>query len=140
MDATLSRRRRGERVLYLDDDESLVLLTTHVMTRMGYRISGFTGTQDALSAICADPDGFRLVVTDYHMLTMSGPDVAREIFRIRADLPVVLVSGSIAEDMRDQARQAGVRHLVQKPKTVEELGEVIALIMHEDCPRHTPRD
>jgi len=115
----------GQHVLYLDDEEALVMLVTQLLQRTGYRASGYTHAEKALAAVRADPYRFDLVVTDYNMPGMSGADVADELARIRPDLPVVITSGYITDELRQRAERAGVRHLIYKPNTVEELCEAV---------------
>jgi CheY-like chemotaxis protein len=74
----------------------------------------------------ADPAQFDLVVSDYNMPCMSGLDVARMARSIRADLPVAVASGLIAEELRTQASEAGVRELIFKATAVEELCDAFA--------------
>ena len=38
---SVPKRGRGERILYLDDEESLVILAKRMLERMGYRVTGF---------------------------------------------------------------------------------------------------
>ena len=111
----------GQRILYLDDDESLVFLVQRLMERRGYRISGYTNQGAALDALRADPTAFDRVVTDYNMPGMSGLDVARAVRTIRADLPVAVASGFIDETLRAQAESAGVQELIFKASAVEDL-------------------
>jgi signal transduction histidine kinase/ActR/RegA family two-component response regulator len=111
----------GARILYLDDDESLVYLVQRLLERRGYRVSGYTDQREALDAIRADPAMFDLVVTDYNMPGMSGLDVARSARAIRADLPIAIASGFIDETLRSQAESAGVHELIFKANEVEEL-------------------
>ena len=118
-------RGQGENVIYLDDDEALVSLVSRMLERQGYRVSGYTLAQQALDAVRADPGGFDLVVSDYNMPGMSGLDVARELSRIRPDLPVAVTSGYITDELREKAPLSGVRHLIHKPDTVDELCEVV---------------
>ena len=124
-------RGRGEHVLYLDDDESLVFLVMRMLNRLGYRTSGFLEARLAIDAVRADPGGFDIAVTDFNMPGLSGLDVALELARIRPDLPVVITSGFITDTLREDARRAGVRQLVDKPSTVDELCQVIQQILHE---------
>lgn len=56
---------------------------------------------------------------------MSGLDVANELARVRPDLPVVITSGYISDELRQKARHAGVQHLIYKPNTVEDLCEAV---------------
>jgi len=66
------------------------------------------------------------VVSDYNMPGMSGLDVAREVRSIRAGLPVVIASGFIDETLRAEAAGAGVRELIFKADTAEDLCEAFA--------------
>ncbi|MCX7143422.1 MAG: PAS domain S-box protein [Proteobacteria bacterium] len=115
----------GEHVLYVDDDESIVFLMKRMLERKGFRVSGYTKQDDALAAVRADPSQFSLAVTDYNMPGMSGLEVARALRQIRADLPIVMASGYITEELRAQAPAAGVSELVFKPDTVGELCDAV---------------
>ncbi|MEQ1515579.1 MAG: PAS domain S-box protein [Usitatibacteraceae bacterium] len=128
MRATTPPLVAGQHILYLDDDESLVLLVIRLLERRGYRVSGFTAQREALSALRADPAGFDLVVTDYNMPGMSGLDVAREVRAIRADMPVAIASGFVDESLRAQADGAGVRDLIFKANSVEEFCEAFEML------------
>ncbi len=118
-------RGRGERVLYIDDDESMVFLVTRLLNRLGYRTTGYVWAEDAVDAVRADPRAFDLIVTDYNMPGLSGLDVARELGAIRRDLPIVITSGYITEELQSESARLGVRELVCKPNSVDELCGVI---------------
>ena len=115
----------GVHVLFIDDEESVVSMMKRQLERKGYRVSGYTVQDEALAAARAEPGRFDLVVTDYNMPGMSGLEVARALREIRADLPIVLASGNITEELRVQAPEAGVSEMLFKPYTLEELCEVI---------------
>ena len=80
----------------------------------------------------AEPGRFDLVVTDYRMPSMTGLALARALREIRADLPVVLASGYITDDVRLEAPGAGVSALVSKPYAAKELLEVIDRQVHAE--------
>ena len=130
-ETTALQRGSSQHVLYLDDEEALVIMVTRMLERQGYRVSGYTSAKQALAAVRADPDQFDLVVTDYNMPGMSGLDVADELARIRPDLPVAVTSGYISDELRRKAPESGVRHLIYKPNTVEELCEVVHRLTQE---------
>jgi CheY-like chemotaxis protein len=119
----------GQRILYLDDDDALVLLVERLLERSGLRVSGYVDQGKALAALRADPAAFDLVVTDYNMPGMSGLDVAREVRAIRADLPVAIASGFIDEELHAQAEGVGVRELIFKATAVEEFCEALARLV-----------
>jgi len=123
-------RREGEaHILYLDDDEALVSLVTRLLKRSGYRVSGFGSPSVALSALKASPASFDLVITDFNMPEMSGLDVAREVKSIRTDVPVVIVSGFIDDDLLSRATAIGVQEVVFKATEVEEMTAVISRLV-----------
>jgi CheY-like chemotaxis protein len=112
-------RGDGRHILYVDDEEPLVELAVRMLTRIGYRVSGFALPEQALAKLRDDPSAFDIVVTDFHMPHITGLDVAKEATSLRPDLPVMVTSGYITEDMRQKATAAGARFLVEKPDTVD---------------------
>ncbi len=123
------RQKRRCHLLYLDDEEMLVDLVRAKLEPLGYRVTGYTKPTEALAAVGADPDGFDVVVTDYNMPGMSGIEVARALTRLRADLPVVLVSGYLSPETRKAAFDAEIKEIVYKPSMLQQLEEVVARLI-----------
>ncbi len=115
----------GLRILFLDDEEELVLMATNVLERWGYRVTGFTTAAEALAALRAAPNSFDLMVTDHNMPGMSGIDVSHEITMLRLGLPVILTSGNLTDELFAEAREAGIQQLLPKPYTMEEVCQAI---------------
>jgi PAS domain S-box-containing protein len=118
-------RVRSERILIVDDEPTLVSVTSRILSRVGYRVTGHTDAHAALAAFRAAPDAFDAVVTDLSMPAMSGFDLVHELLAVRADIPVLMTSGYLGDDARAQADAAGIRELIPKPNTVEMLGEAL---------------
>jgi DNA-binding NtrC family response regulator len=106
-----------------------------LLQRSGYRVSTFQSANAALAAVRDDPDTFDFVVTDFNMPERSGLDLAHELARIRPELPVVISSGYITQDLLDLAREAGVRGLIEKQNTFEDLCELLARVLSGAEPR-----
>ena len=124
-------RGDGQRVLYLDDEEPLVYLMTRVLERLGYCVIAFTGAGEALAAFRENPYAFDVVVTDLSMPGMSGADFAKHVLALRPDMPVVMTSGYVSTNDHEVAVQSGVRELILKPNTVDELGDVLHRLLSE---------
>jgi signal transduction histidine kinase len=122
-------RGRGERVLYIDDDEVMVVMVERLLQRLGYDVVCHHDPHAALAAVRARPEAFDIAVTDLNMPGLSGLDVAREIARLRAELPVIISSGNLPDPLRDDASRAGVRALLHKQYTLEELGPLIERVL-----------
>ena len=116
----------GRHVLCVDDDDAIVFVLKRLLERRGYRVSGYTDARAALAAVRAAPAQFHLVVADFNMPHMSGLELAARLREIRADLPVGISSGYITEDLRAKASAAGVRALIYKPDSIEELCDAVA--------------
>jgi PAS domain S-box-containing protein len=113
--------RGGRRLLYLDDEPMLVRSTEALLRRCGYEVRAFTEPHDLFETLRRDPLGYELVLTDHNMPRLSGIEVAKIIRDIRADLPVVLLSGYVPERLHEEAARAGVKQVLHKPCTVTEI-------------------
>jgi len=120
---------QGEHVIYLDDDETVMLVVVRLLERAGYRCSGFTDAAAALAALDSAPDAVDLFVTDYNMPGRSGLDVAREIASIRPELPVAISSGLITDELREQAAAVGVRAVLEKEDTFRDLTALVGRLL-----------
>jgi CheY-like chemotaxis protein len=116
---------RGERVLYIDDDDAIVLLTARVLERLGYRVTGFIHPRLALEAFAAAPNDFDVVVTDLSMPGMSGFELAEALRAKRPDIPILMTSGYVRPEDREQANERGLGDVILKPNTIDELGQAL---------------
>lgn len=115
----------GQGILYLDDDEPLVLLVTRLLKRLGYEPSGFTVAAEALAAFKADPAKFALVLTDMSMPGANGLDFAREVLAAAPGSRVAILTGHVDPADVTRASSLGIRGVMQKPQTVDELGPMV---------------
>ena len=120
---------RGQHILYVDDEEPLVLLVTRTLKRLGYRVSGFTNPLEALSVLRSNPCDFQAIVTDLSMPQMSGIDFANEALQLCPKIPVILTTGYIRSQDQQLAQKMGIRELILKPDTVEDLGNALHRVL-----------
>jgi CheY-like chemotaxis protein len=120
---------QGQHVLYVDDDEVMAVMVKNLLERSGYRASCSLDPRDALAILARTSQDIDLVVTDYNMPDLSGLDVARAVASISPDTPVIITSGYISEELRANASELGVRALLQKEHTIEELGELVLRVL-----------
>jgi DNA-binding response OmpR family regulator len=79
-------------VLCLDDDEALLCLLEKVLDIHGYVALPATNGREALQLAATQP--FDAAILDYGLPDMTGGEVAREVKRIRPDIPVLVFSGA----------------------------------------------
>jgi two-component system, cell cycle sensor histidine kinase and response regulator CckA len=115
----------NQRVLYLDDDEALVMIGKAMLERLGYRVDGYTDAGQALAAFKAEPQEFDALVSDFNMPGTSGLEIAEKMLRLRPDLPVALASGLVTDDLLTRAHVLGVREVIYKPHSMGDLASAL---------------
>jgi PAS domain S-box-containing protein len=128
-DAGTAPAGHGERVLYLDDDEVMMTVAAAMMQRWGYHVTPMHEAAAALLAVRTDPQAFDLVITDFNMPMLSGIEVLRELRRLAPQLPVILTSGYISDEMRQEALDSGAAGVVRKENLQDELAAQMALAL-----------
>ncbi|OGQ25162.1 MAG: hypothetical protein A2138_06730 [Deltaproteobacteria bacterium RBG_16_71_12] len=123
--APRARRYRG-RVLLVDDEPQLRRVMRHWLSRLGFEVDDAPSGAIALDLFTADPDRYRLVVTDVSMPGMDGPTLVRRLAELGPAIPVLFVTGYLeAEQGPDAAPKPG-RGLLNKPFGADELAAAIA--------------
>lgn len=127
------QRTRNEHILYVDDEEPLVFLATRMMERMGYKVTGHTDAEAALAEFRARPGDFDVVVTDLSMPKMTGFALAKELLAVRGDVPIVLTSGYVRPEDQERALKMGLRDMILKPNTMDQLGRTLDQLFHPEA-------
>jgi CheY-like chemotaxis protein len=123
---TLVPPGQGERVLYVDDDDVMTLVAEQLLVQSGYLATSVGDPGRALELIREEPLVFDAVVTDFDMPASNGIDLAREILSSRPHLPVIVASGSMTEPLKAAAFALGVRAVLAKERTAEDLARRLA--------------
>ncbi|MBL8333988.1 MAG: PAS domain-containing protein [Rubrivivax sp.] len=113
----------GRHVLLVDDDEVMGQVAAELLRAAGFTVSVHTQATTALVQLREQP--VDVVVTDLHMPGVSGVDFARLARGLRRDLPVIVSSGYLSDERRDEALRAGASGFVRKERVVDELVEVV---------------
>src|SRR5581483_2428740 len=127
-------RGSGEAILLVDDEESLVRLGEEMIADLGYEPVGFASSVAALQAFRAEPERFSAVLSDEAMPEMTGTELAQEIRALRADVPIVLMTGFIHPALAARAQAAGVRDVLAKPLVARDIARALAAALRQRQP------
>ena len=123
-------RGRG-RVLFVDDEQSLVDWARDTLHRLGYTVSATTSSLQALEWFQADPDFYDLVVTDLTMPRKTGRDVIVSVREHAPRVPVILCTGFSDDDWEEESERIKPTILLTKPFSMAEFSKAIASCMEE---------
>ena len=112
---------RGEHILLVDDEKTVVNIETKMLARIGYRVTAKTSSLEALELFRTSPQDYDLVITDMTMPGMTGDKLAKELLQIRPDIPIIVSTGFNENISREKAATLGIKVLMLKPVTLEDL-------------------
>lgn len=115
---------RGARIVLADDDPHTRHALERMLRHLEYSVESYEDPREALARVTASPSSVDLLVSDLAMPSMSGDVLARSCRVIRSDLPILILSGYLTDDMR---AQLAVSHVatVDKPPSLRTLAETI---------------
>jgi CheY-like chemotaxis protein len=118
-------------ILYVDDEAPIAALGRAMLTSLGYDVTVHLDSREALAAFRSDPGRFDLVITDMTMPNMTGAVMAREMLKIRPDIPIILNTGFSERINEEAAKKIGIREYLMKPVSVIELACTVKRVMDQ---------
>ena len=115
----------SEHILLVDDEEVVLKTEKQMLERMGYQVTSYSSSLEALEAFRSHPDEFDLIITDMSMPRMTGEKLAREMIRIQSDIPVLLCTGHSETISEEKAAGLGIKSFLLKPIAMNVLSEKI---------------
>jgi len=116
-----------EKNIVIVDDEDMILRLFITLLKNNPSINVLTTSQTgekALKIIEESKVKIHLVITDLKLHDMSGTEILEKIKKIRADLPVILMSGSSTFDKK-KALQKGFADFIPKPFKTQKILEIL---------------
>jgi len=121
----------NERILFVDDEESIARSIKEMFERLGYHVETRTNASDALSLFSNQPETFDLVITDQIMPNITGIQLANQIFSIDPEMPVILCTGFSESVSPEIVKGIGICQLVMKPIVMREMAETVRRVLDE---------
>jgi PAS domain S-box-containing protein len=114
-----------ETILLVEDQPMVRLVTTKILSRLGYTVLDAEGVEAALRIVSQEPSRIDLLITDVMMPRMRGPDLAKRLRQECPDLRVVYISGYSEDGVAGLGRLDSETLFLQKPFTAEALALVV---------------
>jgi two-component system alkaline phosphatase synthesis response regulator PhoP len=117
------------RILMVEDDISVSLLNTEILTRSGYEVDAAKDGAAAWDAL--NVDSYDLMITDNSMPRMTGLELLKKLRAARMEMPVIMATGVLPT--REFTRSPWLRPAATlvKPYTVGELLRTVKKVLRE---------
>ena len=104
-----------------------------MLSRLGYDAVCCTSAtgRSTPSAISPKDKSFDLVVTDMTMPRLTGEDLARQISKLRPEVPVILMTGFSEKIDAEKAKWLGIRGFLMKPVVLNSLAALIRKLLEK---------
>ena len=128
-------RKRG--LLLIDDDEWFRSLFTLICEAQGIPITTFSSLAD-MPSFAALKD-FDVIILDYYLESFRGPEIAEYIDVFFADLPVLVISGTVIQDDERRNWPSCIRRFQCKADGPHAIIENALSLLTSDWPSSTPK-
>ena len=125
-------RGRGETILLVDDEASILTVTSQTLEAFGYKILTATDGADALATYVQHEKVIAAVLTDMAMPVMDGGATIHALLRINPKVKIIAASGLDANEGLAKVSGAGIKYFLSKPYTAVTLLKTLRAILEEE--------
>jgi excisionase family DNA binding protein len=108
------RQARSPRVLVVDDEPSIREMLSRTLSSEHYLVDEASDAGTALELLQHSED-YDLLIADLKMPGMDGLSLIRQVRALRADLPIIIITGFSTESSAIEAVNLGVAGYLTKP-------------------------
>ena len=130
LESPASKSGKGQRILIVDDEQSIAVFLKTLLEKHDYMASVFTDSNTALESYKVDPDYFDLVITDQTMPGQTGDVLARSMLEMRPELPIILCTGYSKSIDKRGAELAGIKAFMKKPLDPGEMVQTVHTLLN----------
>ena len=120
-----------ETIMLVDDEFILVKTCKRILERLGYTVIGETSPEEALDRFKQSKESYDLIITDKTMPKMTGFSLAREINKIRTDIPILLYTGHKEKDDEKKIKAAGISDIIMKPFDKKSIAKIVRKVLDQ---------
>jgi signal transduction histidine kinase/CheY-like chemotaxis protein len=121
----------GATVLIVEDEASVLSLTTTFLTRTGYRVISATHGAEALRVSDGFAERIDLLLTDVIMPGMTGRELADAMVIRRPGIAVLFMTGYAGHALDQRGAAVRSRRVLQKPFTAQALVQAVRTTLAE---------
>ncbi len=123
-----------KKILLAEDDRNLSRSLDILLTLDGYEVVSVYNGEEALNKLCHQQ--YDLLITDIVMPQLDGAELISKIKLLNPDIPIMVVSGKLNEDLIEELKRYGVQHILPKPINPSRFRKMVGKIFTNG--KHSP--
>ena len=120
---------KNKSVLIVDDEPMIREFVRGVLADTGVEIFEAADGNEALTIFKRDGDNIDVVILDMIMPGLKGDKVLKELRAMRKDIKVIIASGFMSEELRENMRKFTVEAFLDKPFTDETMSRTLIEVL-----------
>ena len=122
---TPSTYLESRRVLVVDDEELILGVAARLLRKLPVEVDTATGGKEAIRKVKQSPFRYDLVMLDLTMPEIDGRATLVELQLLRADLPVVIMSGLSVEESTELLGEVTCAGFLPKPFAIDDVRTLV---------------
>ena len=122
-------RGNGETILIVDDELSILNITSQTLETLDYRVLTATNGANALAIYLENKDDIDMVLTDMSMPGMDGPTLIQALLKLNPAIKIIATSGLDPDGGTGEGLRPGVRQFINKPFTAGTLIKAVRSVL-----------
>jgi two-component system, cell cycle sensor histidine kinase and response regulator CckA len=118
-----------ETVLMVDDEKTVLMVSTELLEAMGYGVVATGSGKEAIELYRKQKDGIDVVILDMVLLDMGGGEVFEAMKEINPNIKVILSSGYTLDGQASVIMKQGCKAFIQKPFSMDDLSRKIREVL-----------
>jgi len=116
-------------LLIADDDRAFRETLQDVFVSRGFETSLAANGEQAVEIVASTE--IHVVLMDFQMPRLSGIEAVRQVRQRRSEMPCILISGAITDEVLEQAEALSIYHVMTKPIKLAEIRESVRRALTE---------
>ena len=112
-------------ILIVDDDEAIRDSLSLWLTEFGWNADGVGSAAEALGF----ESPFDAYIIDLHLKDGDGFNLAEELWNRFGKIPVIMMSGYLDTELRNEAMSRGINAILKKPFHLEEVNRILTSLL-----------
>ena len=119
----------NEHIVFVDDEPFLVDIGTEILRSLGYRVTSFTESTEALAYLKNESNQVDLVVTDMTMPRLTGLELAKSLQQQTEPPAIIICTGHTEGLSLQEVALFGVKDFLEKPMNENKLALAVRSVL-----------